>query len=131
MDKAKGIRFIAFYCTAVGILMGIQWLFFLVTGNVSEVQTEPLSIAFHLVAEFATASLLLIAGVGLLRSSVWALHMSLIALGMLLYTVINSAGYFAQRAQWEMVAMFSVLLLLTSICLYVLVSHAHHLPTKR
>ena len=35
----------------------------------------------------------------------------LVALGMLLYTVIVSPGYFAQRGEWPLVAMFGVLLL--------------------
>ncbi len=60
-------RTIAYYCAGVGALMGLQWLFFLVTGNVPELETEPLAIAFHLAAELATAGALILARSGLLR----------------------------------------------------------------
>ncbi|MFP4345070.1 MAG: hypothetical protein ACLFU8_10285 [Anaerolineales bacterium] len=72
----------------------------LATGNVPELETEPLAIAFHLAAELATAVALLFAGVGLLRRARWATSVTRLALGMLLYTVINSAGYFAEQGAW-------------------------------
>ncbi len=109
-------RTIAYYCAGVGALMGLQWLFFLVTGNVPELETEPLAIAFHLAAELATALALILAGMGLLRRARWATPVTLLALGMLLYTIINSAGYFAEQGVWGMVAMFGVLLVLTLLC---------------
>ncbi len=115
------IRSIAYYCIAVGALMGIQWLFFLATGNVPELETEPLAIGFHLVAELATAVALILAGIGLLRRASRALPVTLLALGMLLYTVINSAGYFAEQGVWVMVSMFGVLLILTLLAAWILV----------
>lgn len=101
--------------------MGIQWLFFLATGNVPELETEPLAIGFHLVAELATAVALILAGIGLLRRASRALPVTLLALGMLLYTVINSAGYFAEQGVWIMVGMFGVLLILTLLAAWALV----------
>jgi hypothetical protein len=52
--------------------------------------------------------LLMIAGVRLLqaRGTRWGP----VAIGMLIYTVINSAGYFAEQGAWGMVAMFGALL---------------------
>lgn len=101
--------------------MGIQWLFFLATGSVPELETEPLAIGFHLVAELATAVALILAGIGLLRCASRALPVTLLALGMLLYTVINSAGYFAEQGVWVMVGMFGVLLILTLLAAWILV----------
>ena len=115
------IRSIAYYCIAVGALMGIQWLFFLATGSVPELETEPLAIGLHLVAELATAVALILAGIGLLRRASRALPVTLLALGMLLYTVINSAGYFAEQGVWVMVGMFGVLLILTLLAAWILV----------
>jgi ABC-type glucose/galactose transport system permease subunit len=98
----------------VGVLMGAQWLFFLATGSVEELETAPRAIAFHLAAEAVTAVLLVVAGVGLLRGV--GERLGLIATGALLYTVINSAGYFAERSEWPMVAMFGVLLVVAVGC---------------
>jgi hypothetical protein len=90
-----------------------QWSVFLLTGNVPELQTEPLRIAFHLAGEFTTAIGLVVSGIGLLRGRRWAARLYLLAAGMLLYTVIVSPGYFAQQGHWPMVGMFGALFALT------------------
>lgn len=109
------LRFPAFAALFVGILMIGQWLFFLGTGQVPELQAAPVVIAFHLVAELLTALVLLAAGAGLLLRWRWALPTALVGFGMLLYTVINSAGFFAQQEVWALVLMFALLLVLTMI----------------
>jgi hypothetical protein len=101
------------YGIAVGLLMLAQWAIFLATGNVPELQTEPLRIGFHLVGEFVTAIGLIVAGTALLRGLPWAASVYLLAAGMLLYTVIVSPGYFAQQGGWAMVGMFGALFVLT------------------
>jgi hypothetical protein len=111
--------FSAVYAIIVGVGMIGQWLFFLATGQVPELKTEPLRIRFHLAGEFATAIALLVGGIALLTGRTWSHWFYLVAAGMLLYTVIVSPGYFAQRGQWPLVGMFAVLfaLALVSIAL--------------
>ena len=99
------------YAILVGFLMMAMWTVFLLTGQVPELQTEPWSIALHLVAEFATGLALLISGYGLLQERAWAQRTILLALGMLLYTLIQSPGYYAQLGQFGFVAMFVILAL--------------------
>ncbi|HUS71279.1 MAG TPA: hypothetical protein VM075_10970 [Anaerolineae bacterium] len=106
-------RAAAIYAIVVGVLMFGQWAMFLITGNVPELQTEPIRIAFHLAGEFTTAALLIAGGVGLLAVRKWGYHVFLLALGMLLYTIIVSPGYFGQLGQWAFVLMFAVLVVLT------------------
>ena len=101
-------RVAAIYAIVVGVLMFGQWAMFLFTGNVPELQTEPIRIAFHLAGEFTTASLLIAGGFGLLTARKWGYHVFLLALGMLLYTIIVSPGYFGQLGQWVFVLMFAV-----------------------
>jgi hypothetical protein len=109
--------FAALYAVAVGALMIAQWTFFLVRGQVPELETEPLRIRFHLVAEFVTAIALIGGGVGLLLAADWGRTLYLVAVGMLLYTVIVSPGYYAQRGEWPFVAMFAAILLLALVSL--------------
>jgi hypothetical protein len=106
------MKFTAWYAILVGILMMAQWSFFLATGSVPEVQSEPIRLAFHLAAEFVTAFCLIVAGAAILRAKAWGRAFMLAALGMLVYTVIISPGYFAQQGQWPLVGMFAVLLVL-------------------
>jgi hypothetical protein len=106
------MRFAGYYGIGVGALILAQWAFFLAAGEVPEVRTAPWEIGLHLAAECLTAAGLLVAGIGLLRAQLWAGPLYLVASGMLLYSVIASPGYFAQRGQWGFVAMFAGLLVL-------------------
>jgi hypothetical protein len=120
------MKFAATYGIFVGVMMFAQWIFFLTSGQVPELQTEPWRIAMHLAAEFITAAGLIIAGWGLLRRKGWGVNTYLVFAGMLIYSVVASPGYFAQQGQWALVAMFTVLLALTVIS----VVNAFHMSKK-
>lgn len=94
-----------------------QWGFFLAAGAVPEVQSEPIRLAFHLAAEFTTAIGLIVSGAALLCGKGWGARAYSIFAGMVLYSVIVSPGYFAQRGEWAFVAMFAVLLALALVSL--------------
>jgi hypothetical protein len=115
------MNFAAVFALVVGVGMIGQWLFFLATGQVPELKTEPLRIRFHLAAEFATAIALLVSGIGLLTGQAWGRWFYLLAAGMLLYTVIVSPGYFAEKGQWAFVGMFAVVLLLALVSIVLVV----------
>ena len=119
----------AAYAIAVGLLMGGMWSVLLATGQVPELQTAPIEIGLHLAAEGLTAAALLVAGVGLLRTRRWATSMFALALGMLLYTVVNSAGYYGQLGEWAMVGFFAVLGVLTVMLGWVVVSDSKAVET--
>jgi len=109
------MRFSAIYAILVGVLMMGQWSLSLARGQVPEVETAPIRIAAHLVAEFLTAVALIVGGVGMLGHVAWGSPLTLVALGMLIYTLIASPGYFGQRGEWPMVILFGVLLVLALI----------------
>jgi hypothetical protein len=104
------MKLAATYCVVVGLLMLCQWLFFLAAGQVPEVTTAPVELAFHLTAELATAATLVAGGLAVLAERAWGRWVAVMALGMVSYSVIVSAGYFAQQGGWPLVAMFAVLL---------------------
>ncbi len=104
------MKYAAGYGISVGFLIIAQWIFFLATGSVPELRTTPWSIGFHIGAELVLALSLMIASVATLRAKKWGTPMLLVALGMAVYSEINSPGYFAQQGTWGLVAMFAVLL---------------------
>ena len=111
------MKFTGIFSIVVGALMLGQWAFFIAAGQVPELQTEPYRIGFHLSAEGATALALIVSGIALLNRRTWGRTLSLVAQGMLIYTVIVSPGYFAQQGVWPLVGMFAILLVLTLISL--------------
>ena len=116
------MMFAAIFGIVVGVLMCVQWVLTILKKQVAGPESGVsgrgrVEMAYHLVAEFCTALLLLFAGVSLITKMSWGLTLFLIADGMLIYTVINSPGFFAQQRQWPMVIFFAVLLVLAVFCL--------------
>lgn len=99
----------AVFAILVGLGMIGLWVVLLATGQVPELASEPARISLHLAAEFCTAIVLLVSGYLLLVRYPKADRVFLVGLGMLLYTVIQSSGYYIQLGQPEFVGMFAVL----------------------
>ena len=117
------MTFAALCAIVVSIAMIGQWVLTLVKKQVPGPEAGPIvgrgpvEMLFHKVAELVTAIALLAGGVGLLLEWAWASRVYLISMGMLLYTVINSSGYFAQKREWPMVGVFAVILVFGLISL--------------
>lgn len=105
------MKFPAWYGMGVGILIILQWIFFLATRSIPKSQTELREIGHHMAAELLLAVTLLVGGITALRSMQPGAKILLVAPGMATYREINSPGYFAQLGQWSLVGMFAVLLL--------------------
>jgi len=80
-------------------------------GALARPDRAPPEIILHLVAEMVTAALLAAGGAILIAEGITGL--ALAGLGMLLYTVIASPGYFIARHEWLSAAVFAVLAVLT------------------
>lgn len=89
------------------------------TKQIPEIKTEPIAIAFHITAEMLMGTLSLLSGIFLLIGLPWAPYFFILAMGLIIYAVINSAGYYAQKNQWPFVIMFGIILV-ASICLVIL-----------
>jgi len=96
-----------------GIIAGIGmlgiWILQIISGQAVELETAPIEIAMAITADCLTALMLIISGTGLLRQSRWANKLYLFALGMLVYSVLISSGYFGQLGDAAFVVMFAVL----------------------
>jgi hypothetical protein len=63
------------------------------------------------------AILLLISGISILRGKIYGRTIFLISNGMLIYSVLNAAGYYGQRNNFAMVGMFAIIFVISSIFL--------------
>lgn len=106
--------------TGFGVL--ILWILLLATDQVAELDTTPYSILTHITAETLMALLLILSGILELREKKGAALLSLFALGTLAYSVINSSGYYLDRAEPAMPLMFLVLLILALLRLKTLIN---------
>lgn len=108
------------YVLLVGAFMIVFWTGLAFTDGIPELDTAPVEIGYHLLAELLTAGVLVAAGLGILRGYGWGHRLYPVALGLLLYTVINSAGYYAAFGNVPMVGMFTTLTVAT---LFLVVDH--------
>ncbi|MBN2045506.1 MAG: hypothetical protein JW757_10840 [Anaerolineales bacterium] len=104
------MQFAAYFSIAVGAGMMIQWALSYFNGQIPELKTEPVRIAFHIAGEMVTALMLIAGGIGVLLASQWGVIIFLIGAGMLIYTAIVSPGYFAQQGKWAWVLIFAVII---------------------
>ena len=116
------MQFPGIFAVFIGVIMIVQWTMLLITRQVPEVNSEPYRILFHIVGEMITAILLIISGAALLFDVSWGTTLFFVGMGMLLYTVIVSPGYYAQKGEWRMVLIFSVILILSILSIAVVIS---------
>jgi hypothetical protein len=106
-------KVVGWFQIVVGSSIVGLWTMLLLTG-VPEVAEGRVDIWFHIAAELTLASVLIAAGWSVLRSWPRAGLLSGIAFGALLYSVVNSSGYYAESAEWHYVGVFAVLLVVAS-----------------
>ncbi len=107
------------YAIVIGIGIIGLWTMLYVTKQIPESKTEPVAIRFHVTAEMTMGLLSLISGILLLIGLPWASNFFILAMGLVIYAVINSAGYYGQKKQWSFVIMFGIILI-ASVSLVIL-----------
>lgn len=101
----------AVYSIVIGISVLGMWSMIILTGGITEGAIE---ISFHLLSEFLMAILLIISGIGLLRGKTSGRKLFLISNGMLIYSVLNAAGYYGQSRNIAMTIMFLAIFIISS-----------------
>lgn len=110
---------VAIYSILIGIFMIGFWSYAVIS-DIIPAEEKPWAITFHLFSEFSTSILLIVSGAGLWLDMNWGKYLSLLALGMLLYIVIYSPGYYLQKSNMPMAIMFIILIVLTVAAIIVL-----------
>lgn len=101
---------VAWYELVVGGSIVGFWVLALVTRRVPEIAEGRRDIRFHIAAELLAAVGLIVGGVWLLTGRGRGAELtSALALGALVYTTVNSPGYYADRGDRAAVGAFAVL----------------------
>lgn len=109
LRKVKG-----YYSILIGLSIIGLWIMLYITGNIPELETEPLRIYFHLAAEVLMGLLMILSGIALIIKKKWGKSLFLVANGLVIYSVINASGYYANKGEWSMVMMFGLICLLST-----------------
>ena len=96
----------------VGIAIAAVWAWLIGSGGYPELDTAPLSAWIHLLTELATAAILIVAGFALLAHKAWARKAYLVAIGALLFAVVNAVAFYGERGNIPLVIFFVLLAVL-------------------
>ena len=103
----------AFFNIIIGLIIIYQWFISLRKEDVPEMDTSPKTILTHTIAEMITAITLIMSGILLLQEKGKGYLLYLLSTGMLIYTIVNSAGYFWDKKNYSVVIVFGLLLAAT------------------
>ncbi|MDB4584296.1 hypothetical protein N9164_14180 [Draconibacterium sp.] len=103
MKKNKN-NLIAYYSIFLGILVLLMWGFILLTEPIRDGKNEMI---FHLLSEILMAALCITSGLLLIKNGQQNLNIA--AHAMVIYSVINAAGYYFEKNEFLMTAMFFIL----------------------
>lgn len=118
--KNKWIQYV-YILIGIGII-GL-WIMLLMTDQVPEIETALAEIIMHILIEISLGIMCIISGVMLLKKFKNAHYFCLLTNGLLIYSVVNSSGYYIQSGDFIMVMIFALLLLLA---LYFSIKIIHH-----
>lgn len=107
----------AIFTIFVGILMMGMWSTLILTNQVPYLDTPQMEIKLHILTEMLTAVMLIIGGVSVLRDYERLINLHYVSQGMLIYSIINSSGYYIDLGELMMAVMFGFLLIGTVISL--------------
>jgi len=111
-------KWIGFSFMILGLGVIIWWLYLLVNGQMPELETTPVYALLHVTAEITMGVCMLVGGIGILSGASWARKTTFVAVGMMLYAVVNAAGYYAQTKETPMVVMFGTLFVLGTLYVF-------------
>jgi len=109
------------YTLIIGIAMLCMWFMLLIKRKVPELNTKPTQIYFHFGAEFLTAIMLIIGGIGLIMNQFWGTTIFFIAIGLAIYSTINAAGFYGHLKDWPMFIMLLVFTFLSLLITIIIV----------
>lgn len=107
-------RVIGIYSILLGMSVIGLWLMILNNQVLPEGRIE---MAFHLFSEFLMATICIAGGILLLRRNKAGKPFTLVGLSMVIYSVLNAAGYYGEKHEMPMALMFIVLFLVTAVAL--------------
>jgi hypothetical protein len=105
-------RIIGIYSLVLGIAIIGMWLVILSGTTLPEGRTE---LSFHLASEFLMAAFCIVSGILVLRRKHPGRLFNMAALGMMIYSVLNAAGYYGERGEKAAMIMFIVVAFLSLV----------------
>ena len=113
-------RLISYYSIILGFGIAGLWMIILKNSEIQEGKTE---MVFHLLSEFLMAAICILSGFKLLMRHKSAVPVNIIGHSMIIYSVLNAAGYYAERGEILVMVIFLALLLISTTIIFYCMFH--------
>ena len=108
-------RTVAYYSVFLGFsIIGI-WFGIIKEGNIPE---GKIAMGFHLYSEITMAIICIVSGILMIRKKTFGVETNIAGHAMVIYSVINAAGYYAQLGNKLMMNIFIMLFALSVTAVY-------------
>lgn len=104
-------RIVGGYTIFIGISVIAMWI---MTLNGPALHEGKIELGFHLFSEFLMAIICIVSGIRLWLNKPGAKILNVCGLGMVIYSVLNAAGYYGEKGETAMLLMFIILTILTA-----------------
>jgi peptidoglycan/LPS O-acetylase OafA/YrhL len=102
-------RIVGGYTIFIGISVIAMWIMILYGPALHEGKIE---LGFHLFSEFLMSIICIVSGIRLWLNKPGAKILNVCGLGMVIYSVLNAAGYYGHKGETAMLLMFIILTIL-------------------
>ena len=111
-NRVFSIRGFSFYAVMIGIIILSIWVFIIFSGEIKEGKIE---IIFHVISELLMALASIISGFLVFKKMIIGLVLGLISQSAIIYSVVNTIGYYWQTNEFAMVPLL-IIVFVFSIC---------------
>lgn len=112
-------RIISIYTIFLGLCIISLWTIILASDGMAE---SPVEKSFHLVSEFIMAALCLLGGILSIKKKQNSILVLLLAHGMVIYSVLNAAGYYGHNSGLAMALPFTGQAIISGIIIIYFIS---------
>jgi len=105
---------IGYYTAFLGLAVIVAWFQILLNEPITEGKSE---LIFHLFSEFIMALVCITGGYKFLKKQKTGLFLIVIAHSMIIYSVLNAAGYYAEKEKFALTLVFLLLFIISVLVL--------------
>ncbi|MHA1954023.1 MAG: hypothetical protein ACW96U_08765, partial [Candidatus Heimdallarchaeaceae archaeon] len=85
------------FVISAGIIALILWIVVLIKRLEHKFIERPFERLFHIIAEFVMSTIAMISGIALLLQQAWGLYLFFLAMGLILYALVNAIGIYGEK----------------------------------
>lgn len=109
------------FAISAGLITAFLWIIVIIKKLDYKFIEKPTERLFHIIAEFLMSAVAIIAGIALLLEQTWSIYIFYLAMGLILYALINAIGIYKEKKYKLLVVtlvssvLITIVLIITSI----------------